>query len=198
MKYKKPKGWYDVQENRDGYLSKDQIKLLGTRRIVMCIYAHLVSNFFLFFPAVLALGIFPANLLLIICSVQVIAGCFSLRQWLLYSFEISEKKAGIFTGSIELKFDKMYDKFLLQAGPKTLQISAETLISLRNGEFYNVYFTPRTNLYLWCEPVLSSAPIGLDKLKRDGTVKLGDDGELINTEGSPKQNPDTKLKIRLK
>jgi hypothetical protein len=179
MKHKKRRDWYDVQENRDGHLSKDQITLLKTQRILMAIYAHLVSNLFLFSPtlALLVFGIVPSNLLLILCGVQVIAGCFSLRQWLLYSFDISEAKVGIFTGNIELKLDQTYGKCLLQAGAKKLKIKADTLLSLRNGEFYNVYFTPRTNVYLWCEPVLS---IGFDKQKRDGTVILGDDGEIVN------------------
>ncbi len=172
------------QANRDGYLSDEQLgTLTQDRQVRIAICLMFVIPF-----ALIALWppppFTPVVRIVFLC---LILGVVSWGVWSCnrYTRDIVTRKVAMVSGPVRLAIEggggegTNHPEYALTVEGVRFKIDKDTLLWLKNGERYCVYYAPTTRKFLAAESLEDSAPVYETKRKRDEPLRLGDDGELI-------------------
>ncbi|MCC7446910.1 MAG: hypothetical protein IT324_05800 [Anaerolineae bacterium] len=192
MALQKTFGEAELDANRNGHLTEGQIKALRNRRFRKALQVCLSIGALIGIIAISITGNSnsPLSFVLVVLWVGIfliIGAIWVLPKWNVYAV-LDTDPSGVTsaTGIINLDIEDHRSitngtvvKYFLRVSGYSFQISKEILLTLKNGEQYQVYFTPRSKMFLSAEPINAFTTLADEKPKHDQVVRLGDDGELI-------------------
>jgi hypothetical protein len=184
----------DLEANRNGALSDAQIEALRKDRIRVTLFAYFLSGVIALLLGgfiMLGIGKLKDGPIAIVFLLMIGVICFTFATGAVRSFWrtmnaiINDGHVESVTGPIDLAIDEAnYGRsgtvqYKVTVAGYTFKVSKDTLLQLKNGEVYTVYFTPQLRTFLSAEPT-DAATQYVKKAKHGGRIALGDDGELIS------------------
>ncbi len=176
---------HDVpQANRDGYLTDDQIAVLLKQRdtiILIAVFLDIVAILVVGTPLLASQT--PGVICIVASAIIAATAYFGYQYWLPYKRDIQAGKVAMIAGPVRLDVrGSNPPSYVVAMDHLEFKVEKEILLSLKNGEQYRVYYTPSARKFLAAESLEDSLPKSETKQKRDQTLRLGDDGELIADE----------------